>query len=124
MNICTFVGRIGRDGELRTTPNGHEVLGFSVASDVGFGDKKHTLWIKCSIWGKRAKAIEPYIKKGGAVTVSGDIDLKIWESEGRSGTDLELNCRDVALHSVPQQEASNDTPAPAADAKSVDDIPF
>ena len=39
MNNCVFVGRLGRDSELKNV-NDSSLLVFNVASDVGYGDKK------------------------------------------------------------------------------------
>jgi len=63
MNSCTFVGRIGRDPELKQVGE-NDLLSFSLASDTGFGDNKKTIWLDCSIWGKRAKSFQPHLKKG------------------------------------------------------------
>ena len=50
MNSCVFVGRLGRDAELKNV-NDSSLLVFNVASDVGFGDKKNTIWVECNLWG-------------------------------------------------------------------------
>ena len=55
MNTCTFVGRLPRDAQLKDV-GVNKVCNFSIASDVGFGDKKKTLWIECAMWGKRGEA--------------------------------------------------------------------
>ena len=64
MNVWIFTGRLGRDAELRTTQSGEKVLGFAVANDVGFGERKQTLWADCSLWGRRAEALAQYLTKG------------------------------------------------------------
>ena len=50
-----LTGRLGKDAEVRQTQNS-TVAGFSVAVDVGYGDRKQTFWFDCSIWGKRAES--------------------------------------------------------------------
>ena len=84
MNVWTFTGRLGADGELRTTQSGEKVLGFRVANDVGFGERKTTQWVDCSIWGRRAEALAPHLTKGKAVVVSGEVTIR--EYEKRDGT--------------------------------------
>jgi single-strand DNA-binding protein len=92
----TIAGRIVRDAELRHTEKS-TVLGFTVACDIGFGEKKHAVFVKCSMWGKRGEAVSSYVKKGGQVTVIGGMDLREWESNEKSGTDLELNVTELIL---------------------------
>ena len=74
MQIITIAGNIGKDAEIRTTGNGDKVAGFSVAVDNGKdsnGNRRDSTWFDCSLWGKRAESLAPYIKKGGKITVSG-----------------------------------------------------
>jgi single-strand DNA-binding protein len=87
MNVFSFTGNVGKDGVLRYTASGSPVLGFSCAATAGFGDKKQTLWIDVSVWGKRGETLEPYIKKGTKLAVSGELSTR--EHEGKTY----LQCR-------------------------------
>ena len=51
------VGNLGRSAELKRYDNGF-VLSFSLASS---DPKKNTTWFRCSMWGKRAEALERLI---------------------------------------------------------------
>lgn len=93
----TAAGRVGRDAELRTTQSGTQVLGFTVAADVGFGDKKHAVWLECSVWGDRAAKLAPHIRKGTSLTVIGEADLRTWESNGKSGSSITCRVSELAL---------------------------
>ena len=123
----TATGRLGKDSELRFIASGKPVLGFSIGSDVGWGDKKHTLWIDCSIWGDRGEKLEPYLKKGTPVTIHGDADLRMWESGEKHGASVTCNVSDVEMHgskpdAAPKAEGFR-KPATADDFAD-DDIPF
>ena len=123
-----MTGRLGKDSEERFLANGTPVLNFSVASDVGFGERKHTVWVECAIFGKRAESLAPYLKKGLAVTIAGDGDLREWESNGKTGKTLSCNVNDVDMHgggekTAPKAEGFRDTPATADDFEQ-DSIPF
>ncbi len=83
MNLAIFTGNLGRDPELRSV-NGDSVLGFSIGVQTGTKDKPATMWVSCSIWGKRATSLEPYLHKGQRVTVSGSLRLE--EYQGTDGT--------------------------------------
>lgn len=68
----TVVGYAGADAELRYTPGGDPVAGFSLAvTDKSKSGDEHTEWYRCSIWGKSAEVASEYIKKGGQVMVIG-----------------------------------------------------
>jgi len=45
-NQVTALGRLGSDPELRYTPSGTAVANFSLATDVGWGDNKSTVWFR------------------------------------------------------------------------------
>ena len=127
VNVFTVAGRLTADGELKYTANQKPVLRFSVATDVGWGENKHALFVRCSLWGQRAESLAPYIKKGGQVTVSGEADLRTWESNGKSGTSLELNVDKVELQggkTEQKQEKQTGFRQPADEPFADDDIPF
>lgn len=74
MQILTIAGNVGKAPELRSTQNGEQVLNFSLAVDNGKdkqGNKRDSTWYECSVWGKRATALQSYISKGSKLTLSG-----------------------------------------------------
>lgn len=88
-----ITGRLGKNAEHRTTQNGTDVCSFSVATDVGFGENKRTIWIDVARFGKGAEGLTRYLKKGTSVTVIGDLSTR--EHEGK--TYLNCNADEVAL---------------------------
>jgi single-strand DNA-binding protein len=95
VNNFSVVGRVGRDAVVRHTADGEQVAGFSVAVDSGYGDKKKTLWLDVSVWGKRAEALAKHVKKGDRIGVVGELGTR--EHEGK--TYLTLRAGDVSLMS-------------------------
>ena len=74
MQILIIAGNVGKDAVLRRTQDGEPVLGFSLAVDNGKdkdGNARPATWFDCSIWGKRAEALEKHIVKGLKLTLSG-----------------------------------------------------
>lgn len=70
--ILTGLARMGDDAELRYTQGGDAVAELPLAFNYGQkgqDGKKPTQWIRASIWGKRAEALAPHLKKGTAVSV-------------------------------------------------------
>lgn len=131
MNSYNAIGRVGKDdAKLRHTQNGDPVAGWSLAVDSGYGEKKQTLWLDCSLWGKRAEKVSEYITRGSQLGVSGELGTR--EHDGK--TYLTLKVAEVSLiggkadgtqrseRPAARQERG---PAPAPDPDfSDDDIPF
>lgn len=112
MKSITIAGRIGGDATVRNTDSS-DVVSFNVAVDDGFGDKKTTLWFSCSMWGKRGVSVAPHLRKGTAVTVSGDLSTR--EHEGK--TYLQIRANDLTL----QGGKSDGDSRPSNGASSYDD---
>ena len=107
MNVWTFSGRVGADAELRTTQSGEKVLNFRVANDIGFGDRKTSQWVDCSMWGRRAEAVANYVKRGGKVTVSGEVKLEEFQrKDGTPGAKLAVRVNELDL--ADRQEGGED----------------
>lgn len=100
INNWTFSGRLTKGCETKSVgPNNSNVTKFTVAMDVGFGDKKHTLFVKVNLWGKIGLTLAQYLVKGKSVAVTGPVDLNTWigSQDGASHTDLEVDAKDVVL---------------------------
>jgi single-strand DNA-binding protein len=123
MKTIVVAGRTGKQGELRHTQGGDAVLSFSVAVDDGYGDSKSTMWFDCSVWGKRAAALEPYIVKGMPLTVSGDLSQRVHEGK----TYLTIRVNEVTLQGGERREpAQKQEAAQKESPRELDDdsIPF
>lgn len=75
LNQCTFVGRLGGDGELKYTQGGQAKLNMRLAVDESYKDKDGnekggTTWITLTMWGKGAEGVAKYMVKGQQLTVS------------------------------------------------------
>jgi len=134
-NVMSFVGRVGRDGEVRYIPSGAAVLNVAVAHDVGYGDKKQTIWVDVAVWGKKAEGtLVNYLKKGQQVFVSGELSQQTYKAnDGTEKTKLVLNANILDLvgsksdnTSQPQQQTPprQNTPVAPVDDPYDDEIPF
>ncbi len=66
-----IIGNLGRDPEMRYTPDGKAVTTFSVAASRRYGEKEETAWFRVSVWGKQAESCNQYLTKGSKVLVEG-----------------------------------------------------
>jgi single-strand DNA-binding protein len=98
-NVFSFTGTVGRDAEVRYAPSGLAVLSFTVANNIGFGDKQQTLWIQVTLFGKRAEGqLQNYLKKGQQVFVSGELTQREYQAkDGTTKTSLDLNANIIDL---------------------------
>lgn len=132
MSIVHISGRVGRDGEVRSVGD-QKVCNFSVAENIGFGEKKTTQWWSCALWGKRGESLAQYLTKGSAVTVCGEVSVREYTGKDNAAKH-ELTCRvlDVALQGggeraerdPPQTLAEKSAGKAPADADFNDDVPF
>ncbi len=95
----TIVGNVGRDAEMRYTPQGVAVCDFSVAVNkvTGKGEnrKEKTTWFKVTVWRERAETASQYIKKGMKILVVGEIDASAYTNkQGQPAASLELTASD------------------------------
>ena len=96
MNNCVFDGRLARDAELKDLGE-NKVCNFSIGSNVGFGDKQKTIWLDCSIWGRRGESLNDSLKKGQQVFISGELSTREYEKDGVAKTALSLNVQSLAF---------------------------
>lgn len=101
------LARLGRDAELRFTPNNEAVCNLSLA--VNYGKKgqdgnRQTQWIDASLWGKQAEALAPYLVKGSVhcFTLS-DIHTETYQKSG-GGEGVKLAARVDSVELGPRAE--------------------
>jgi single-strand DNA-binding protein len=125
MNKFCFTGNLGREAEVRYTQSGTANCSFPVAVSSGYGDKKKTTWVRCTIWGKRAESKLPeYLTKGTQVAITGELSTSEYTPDGgEKRFNVEVNVSDVDL--IGGKPASGSQPASApAQGGFEDDIPF
>jgi single-strand DNA-binding protein len=84
INKVMFSGRLGRDVELRITPNGSSVATFSVASSRSTKQadgqyKEQTEWFRVVAWEKLAETCANFLKKGSHVFIEGRLQTREWQ---------------------------------------------
>ena len=70
-NRITVYGHLGRDAEVKDV-NGKRVLELSIASNHKIKGEEISVWRKVTFWEDNYRNIEPYLKKGSALIVSGE----------------------------------------------------
>jgi single-strand DNA-binding protein len=120
LNVCTFTGRAGRDPETRYFESGSMVAEFSIAID-GWKRESEPLWINLKIWGKLAEVAGNYVRKGGQIAVSGQLENETWtdKGSGEEKSKIVLNVKELTLLGSKRDEQGGGGPGP-----SEDELPF
>lgn len=123
LNLCQFIGRLGRDPETRYMQNGDAVCNFSIACGWKSKDKEGTEWIRVSAFGKLAEICAKCLKKGSQVYIQGRMQTRKWQDkEGKDNYTTEVMADRMQMLG-PKPDDGTDSPRPKAeDIES--DIPF
>ena len=102
MNKVILIGRLTRDPELKTTPNGVATTTFSVAVDRNFVNQqtgqREADFINCVAWRKQAENISRYCFKGTQVAVEGRIQVRNYDAQdGTKRYVTEVICDNVTF---------------------------
>jgi single-strand DNA-binding protein len=86
INKVILVGRLGKDPEIRSTPNGTSVAKFTIATDEKFTDRsgekqERTEWHNIVAWGKLGEICGQYLRKGKLVYIEGSIRTDSWDDK-------------------------------------------
>lgn len=118
LNKVMVIGSVGRDPEMRYTPNGKPVTSFSVATTRSWtsseGERREgTEWFSVVAWGDLAEICKQRVRKGQQVYVEGRLQTRSWEDrEGKRCYRTELVANEMILlgdqHDAVEAIASTD----------------
>src|SRR3989344_5582756 len=102
LNQVFLMGNLTRDPELRQTPTGQSVCGFSLAlnrSYKGSDDewKEVTDYIDIVAWGPLGERVAQYLSKGRRCLVQGRLQSRSWEQDGNKRSKVEVLANDVTF---------------------------
>lgn len=146
-NKIILVGNLGRDPELRYTPQGVAVCDFTMATNERRRDKSGEYqdvptWFRVTLWRNMAENASKYLKKGSPVYIEGRLSLEEWTDRdgnprqtlavqatemhfiGRAGATEDFAASDTAMEpqysGTPRDAGRTETASAPVD----DDIPF
>ncbi|MEO5966222.1 MAG: single-stranded DNA-binding protein [Candidatus Limnocylindrales bacterium] len=97
-----IIGNLGRDPEMRYTPNGRPVTEFSVAVNQSTKNQQTnewveaTDWFRVTVWGDRAERTAEQLRKGNRVFVEGRFRTREFETkDGQKRISLEITADNV-----------------------------
>lgn len=108
LNVCTIMGRLGQNPEVRQTQSGKPVANFTIACERDFKNaegQKETDWIRCACFGATADFVGRYIKKGRAVCVEGRLQIRKWtDRDGNAKETAEIVANNVYFADSPNRD--------------------
>ena len=136
VNKAILIGRLGKDPEVRYTPDGTMIINFNLATDEQWKDKngekvQKTEWHRIVTFGKLAEICGNYLVKGKLVFVEGRIQTRSWEDkEGVKRYTTEIVANNMQMLDSKGQnkadESSSDSTSTnvAGSSTPMDDVPF
>lgn len=91
LNQANFIGRLGKDPEIRYTQSGQAAASFSIAVGSKWKDKntgqqnENTEWVNLVAFGKLAEIMGEYLRKGSQIFVTAKFRTRKWQDQ--SGAD-------------------------------------
>ena len=141
LNRCEFIGRLGKDPEVRYTADSNAICNFSIAVGYKTATKETTEWVRITAFGKLAGICADYLKKGSQVFVAGRMTTRKWvNKDGVDQYTTEVVADQMQMLGSRQEDAPVNDPVrvkPKSDAyraikegivvpldEMIDDVPF
>jgi single-strand DNA-binding protein len=86
LNRVQLIGNLGKDPEIKYTPQGTPVAKITIATNERFKDKggewqDRTEWHNVVLWQRLAEIAGEYLKKGGKVYIEGRLQTRSWDDK-------------------------------------------
>ncbi len=142
LNKVMLIGNVGRDPELRYTPEGIPVVTFRLAMSESRRDRdgnlrEHTEWHTIVAWRELAERTQRIVQKGSLVYVEGRLRTREFEDRGGNRRRvvevwadsllvLDRRHRDAGSSVSEEKNAAPELPPEDADAPTMpdDEVPF
>src|SRR5438132_1584378 len=102
LNKVLIIGNLGKDPEMKYTPQGTPVTTFSVAVDrprkAPDGQwVDETEWFRVVAWERLAETCNEYLRKGSKVYIEGRLHTHSWEKEGQKQYSTEVVANEMVI---------------------------
>jgi single-strand DNA-binding protein len=144
VNKVILIGNLGKDPEVRYTPNGLAVANITIATSEVWKDKtsgenqERTEWHRVSLYNRLAEITGEYLRKGSKVFIEGRLQTRKWQDKNtgqdRYTTEIVADTLEMLGKagggaegaSTPSSKTTTaaDAPQTAPDDNFDDDIPF
>jgi len=151
VNKVILIGNLGRDPEVRYTPNGLAVANITIATTEMWKDKQsgdnqeRTEWHRIVCYNRLAEIVGEYLRKGSKVFIEGRLQTRKWQDKNTnqdrytteiiadslqmldskgSSSGSAMNHSDMPTHASEKSGVDTEQPQAATADSFDDDIPF
>jgi single-strand DNA-binding protein len=137
INKVILIGNLGKDPELKYTPQGTPVAKLSVATNERFKGKDgqwqdRTEWHNVVLWQRLAEIAGEHLKKGSKIYIEGRLETRSWDDKqsGQKKYATEIVAKDLVMLGADGRTANTSAPNTAGSAITPshpitdDDVPF
>jgi len=83
LNRCEFIGRLGKDPEMRYSADGNAICNLSLGVNFEYKNKagepqKTVTWVRISAYSHLAGICGDYLKKGSQIYIAGKFTVRKW----------------------------------------------
>jgi single-strand DNA-binding protein len=115
VNKVILIGYLGKDPDVRYTPQGKAVANLAIATgetwkDQSGQEQKKTEWHRVSIFGKLAEIAGEYLRKGSQVYIEGKLQTRKWQNQqgqDQYTTEIVLNPMNGVMQMLGSKDQSN-----------------
>jgi single-strand DNA-binding protein len=104
VNKVILIGNLGKDPEMRYSPNGGAVGNITIATSESWKDKtsgekqEKTEWHRVVFFGRLAEIVGEYLKKGSQIYVEGRLQTRKWQDkEGKDRYTTEIVANEMQM---------------------------
>lgn len=125
VNKAILLGNLGKDPEIRYTPQGTAVCNFSIATSRTWKGKdgvkkEETDWHSIVCFDRLAESCAEFLRKGSKVYVEGRIKTEKWEKDGEARQATKIYAQAVQFLDTRKDGGASYEAGP----QDMDDVPF
>lgn len=131
LNQCNFIGRCGKEVELKYTPSGDAVATVSIAVEESWKNKQgekqsKTEWVNVVAWRGLAEIMGKYVGKGDLIYISGKMQTRSYEKDGTKRYVTEIVADQMQMLGGGERKPAQETRSAQNpyDGMDDDDLPF
>ncbi len=129
VNQCNFIGRCGKDVEIRYSQSGAAVANVSIACSESWKDAngeqvENTEWVRVVAFKRLAEIMGEFLRKGSLIYISGKMQTRQWEDQDNNKRyTTEIVAREMKMLS-PKCNSQDDNGGGEDYGSTGEDIPF
>src|SRR5579862_5070236 len=121
VNKVILIGNLGRDPEVRYTPNGLAVANLAIATSESWKDKQtgeaveRTEWHRVVMYQRLAEIAGEYLRKGSKIYIEGRLQTRKWQDKNTGQDRYSTEIVADSLQMLDSKGSGNPATAPSAE---------